>query len=67
VEGACLDAFAHAEAGQTSPQLARRFSSEGQSQRVPSIGLLGGDPPSDTSGEHSGLAGTGTGDHRNQM
>ena len=55
-----------ARAAESTTQLARRLAGERERQRVAGVGGAGHDPVGDATGEHSGLAGTGPGDDRDQ-
>ena len=66
VERAGLDPLAEPEPGQPAAQLARRLARERERQRVAGVGGAGHDAVGDPPGEHSGLAGTGSGDDRDQ-
>ena len=67
VERASLDTLTHAQAGETTTEFTGGLAGEGQRQRVARIGLLSGDAPCNATCEHSGLAGAGTGDDRDEV
>ena len=67
VERACLDVIAQAETVQALAHLASCFAGERERQRMTGISSPVGDPVCDPAGQHPGLAGSGTGDHRDQV